>query len=380
MSEHKAPDDLYWTLWLKKPIDYGDPAWDIMMLLLIELHAFILLFALIGGMVAMCAKKGQSWHIRGGKIFYYGMLIGAVTGIIAGFIRLTIKASNNHALYINFSAPSTYSARIAFMHSGFTVISMLINTIYGKNFIQQFAGKLQSDDEQTLNISNEISIWWVILLYYFPIFNIIYGIVVLFIVGILYNPFAGASCMIITFTIFNFYNAKFWHNRIGSYALSFLIDCKCINSRVKNLEPCESASPNENENENKNKNENGDGTIEIQEEKKHLFDRLSSILLHEWNMIFLFAYAIWGSLQGHFLGAAVWITNGFLDENDSYEYTGNKRDIEFTFGTVLYLISWIIIFGGGFGLWIKFKKQTIKKYNDLEKKLKKLKEIKMSKK
>lgn len=52
----------------------------------IFIHALFGSISLLAGTISVIAKKGDRWHKKSGIVFYYGMLIASLSGIIAAFI------------------------------------------------------------------------------------------------------------------------------------------------------------------------------------------------------------------------------------------------------------------------------------------------------
>jgi len=63
--------------------------------LLSPVHILTGTFALAGGSLALAAPKGRPWHRRGGRVFFWSMLVSALSGSLLGLMepeRLLITA------------------------------------------------------------------------------------------------------------------------------------------------------------------------------------------------------------------------------------------------------------------------------------------------
>lgn len=52
----------------------------------ITFHAIGGFISLIAGTISVIATKGNRWHKKSGKIFYYGMMVAGISGIVASLI------------------------------------------------------------------------------------------------------------------------------------------------------------------------------------------------------------------------------------------------------------------------------------------------------
>ena len=52
----------------------------------ILIHAICGSISLLAGTISVIAKKGGQWHKKSGIIFYYGMVMASISGIVAAFI------------------------------------------------------------------------------------------------------------------------------------------------------------------------------------------------------------------------------------------------------------------------------------------------------
>ncbi|RMB59487.1 DUF2306 domain-containing protein [Dokdonia sinensis] len=52
----------------------------------ISIHALFGSISLLAGTISVIARKGGRWHKKSGIIFYYGMLVASLSGVVASFI------------------------------------------------------------------------------------------------------------------------------------------------------------------------------------------------------------------------------------------------------------------------------------------------------
>lgn len=300
----QASSEVWRTWWLQMPVDYGSTFANFSFLFVLEIHAFALLLAFIAGMIALCAKKGKYLHIESGKVFYYGMLFGAITGIIIDLFRIFINPSKNHIKYDNFSMPLSYAARMAFLYAGLSTISMLINAVYGKNIK---ATSLPKYNAYTCTYA-------CIILYIFPIILVLWGLLSVVIIFFKYDIFGGDIVMIITFMMLNTCNIYYWHEQMFSTKYNKLNTSK-----------------------------------------------VSGILLHGFNMCFLAAFCAWAAFKGHFLGLYIWFKQDFGNDHDMY--VGDRHDPTFNMNIVAYCKYWVPFYVVAWFLYRKFKQQIAIVYN-----------------
>jgi|JYMV01.1.fsa_nt_gi hypothetical protein len=108
-----------------KPVIYGSELNDLLFFNAISVHAVIALVALVSGVGALAVRKGSLVHLRFGRAFVISMYWTAVTGILLDVLRLAFYVEENHTKYLDYSMPSSYPARFAFLFAGLCVLYMI---------------------------------------------------------------------------------------------------------------------------------------------------------------------------------------------------------------------------------------------------------------
>jgi len=60
--------------------------YDTFFKIFITLHAIGGFISLIAGTISVIARKGNTWHKKSGMVFYYGMLVAGISGIVASLL------------------------------------------------------------------------------------------------------------------------------------------------------------------------------------------------------------------------------------------------------------------------------------------------------
>ena len=60
--------------------------YDTFFKIFIALHAIGGFISLIAGTISVIARKGNLWHKKAGMVFYYGMLVAGISGIVASLL------------------------------------------------------------------------------------------------------------------------------------------------------------------------------------------------------------------------------------------------------------------------------------------------------
>lgn len=173
---------------LHKPIHYGGALADGAFWALVVVHVIVAALAVIGGIVAVAAKKGGPTHLRAGAVFVRAMIGVALSGIVLDVIRLGAHFEANHTKYAGMSMPSSIPARIGFLYAALAVLVLVRD---GGRPTRGITGSL----DRAL-----------------PAVVTLLGPALALIVVLYFNPWTGALWMIATFTAALAYVA--WRRRI----------------------------------------------------------------------------------------------------------------------------------------------------------------------
>jgi len=170
------------------------------------MHGICGLLACVMAIIAMSVTKGQTVHKLCGWLFSFLMLTVALIGGPLDLTRLFSPfRPYNDVNLSHFATPSTSPSHLGFFHAGFSLISMLIQALWGKNLSDFQAGSPHR--------------FYAKLLMAFNIWNLVLGIICAFAIVVLFNPSTGALWMIITFFAFETTNFIGWLKFLEQYRI-----------------------------------------------------------------------------------------------------------------------------------------------------------------
>ncbi len=171
---------------LNKPVFYGSELANAGFIALVVLHLIPAALAVGASFIALTQRKGSARHIQWGKVFVWSMVATATTGIVLDIIRLSFFVTENHQKYMDYSMPSSYPARFAFLYVAFCIFYLVRVATDPRNLIRS----LPTTKKPATRI--------------IPTMLLLVGLYLTFLIYRHYNPWTGALWMVWTFMVLVF--------------------------------------------------------------------------------------------------------------------------------------------------------------------------------